>query len=175
MHNTLEVEFTRRAEMLACGQQHHRAFDFGKSFFLALSFVKKVPTIHISIWKELPHRSMKNSQFIIDQLFDFHHFLRKTRSHLKNTSEGGIVIPARLMRPVPLYGIPACGRQAVQRDPPRGLAGNPVGAFWTPDFPLQNSGTHKTWKRSGVTTIFETGSNTPPLTILEEKARFRSA
>jgi hypothetical protein len=37
--------------MLACGLQHDRVFDFGRSFFLALSFLKKVPTIYIKNWK----------------------------------------------------------------------------------------------------------------------------
>jgi len=73
---------------------------------------------------------MKNSQFIIDQLFDLHHFLRKTRSHLKNTSEGGIVIPARLKRPVPLYGIPYNGtRHAVWRGIQSARSGLPIEAF----------------------------------------------
>ena len=75
---------------------------------------------------------MKNSQFIVDQLFDFHHFLRKTRSHLKNTSEGGIVIPARLKRPVPLYGIPYNGtRHAVWRGIQSARSGLPTSRYKT--------------------------------------------
>jgi hypothetical protein len=146
MHNTLEVEFTRRAEMLACGQQHHRAFDFGKSFFLALSFVKKVPTIHTSIWKELPHRSMKNSQFIIDQLFDLHHFLRKTRSHLKNTSEEELSFPlvlcgqSRFTGSLPAAGRPYNGtRHAVWRGIQSARSGLPTSRYKTAGYTKRGS------------------------------------
>jgi hypothetical protein len=37
----LEMEIASRDEISACGRPHHRAFDFGRSFFVALSFERK--------------------------------------------------------------------------------------------------------------------------------------